>query len=288
MITYNPKMPPHKKPVDPSSIEQKEYRVFNPENLKQTTEVPVKQVEPASLEKVEKIGDKEKIKKELKKRTKPVKRKTTRKRTKKTEKRSAQFKEKPLKKDGYTLVITEKPQAAAKIAAALSEGKERKITNRNKVSYFELNRNNKPVIVACAVGHLFSISQNIKGTDYPIFDISWFKNSDVKRGLDFSKKYYEVIEKLVKNAGEIVVATDFDVEGEVIGYTIVKYIANQTEGNFYDSNNATALLMAFNDIANNTQESYISRDLKPLLLLIGLLFLFLEWGLINTKFRRLP
>jgi len=55
------------------------------------------------------------------------------------------------------------------------------------VSYFELTRNNKKVIVACAVGHLFSVSQTVKSTDYPIFDIGWFPNFEVRKK-DFTKK----------------------------------------------------------------------------------------------------
>jgi DNA topoisomerase I len=199
--------------------------------VKKTVEIEVKP-EPTveEIQTIEKPGDPEKIKKELKKRTKKktTKRKKAAKK-KSTERKPLVFKEKPLKKDGYILIITEKPQAAVKISAALSEGKANKQTNRNKVAYYDFERNGKRVIVGCAVGHLFSISQNIKGTDYPIFDIGWYPNSAVKRGRDFTKKYSDVIQKLVKDAGEIVIATDFDVEGEVIGYTIMKFIANQKD-----------------------------------------------------------
>ena len=45
----------------------------------------------------------------------------------------------PTKKDkNTTLIITEKPAAAAKIAAALSDASDEKITNKDKVSYYEL------------------------------------------------------------------------------------------------------------------------------------------------------
>jgi Ca-activated chloride channel homolog len=68
----------------------------------------------------------------------------------------------------------------------------------------------------------------------------------------------------------------------------LKYIANNTEGKFYDGNNLTSLTAAFEEILNEKQESFTSKDIKPILLLIGLLALFLEWGLINTRFKRLP
>ena len=218
------------KKISPEKVEQNEYRVFDPANVKKVVEVPVKQERSIEdLQTVEKLGDSEKIEKELKKREK---KKTVKKRVvkKKAEpKKPAVFKEKSLKKDGYILIITEKPQAASKIADALSEGKAKKITNRSNVSYHELSRGGKEIIVGCAVGHLFSISQNVKGADYPIFDIGWYPNSAVRRGRDFSKKYYDVIKKLVMGASEIVIATDFDVEGEVIGYTIMRFIANQKD-----------------------------------------------------------
>ena len=83
-------------------------------------------------------------------------------------------------------------------------------------------------MVANAVGHLFSVSQAVKGTDYPIFDIGWFPNFQVRKN-DFTKKYYSVINNLAKGASEIIVATDFDVEGEVIGYNIVRFLAHQSD-----------------------------------------------------------
>jgi len=40
-------------------------------------------------------------------------------------------------KKNATLIITEKPAAAAKIATALSGATDRKVTNNDKVSYYE-------------------------------------------------------------------------------------------------------------------------------------------------------
>ena len=68
----------------------------------------------------------------------------------------------------------------------------------------------------------------------------------------------------------------------------LEYIANITEGNFYDGSNMSAFSNAFKDLLSNTDIAYIERDLSPILLLLGLLCLFLEWGMINTRYRRLP
>ncbi len=132
-----------------------------------------------------------------------------------------------LKKDGYELIITEKPQAALKIAEALGTSKKQNLHN---VPYYEVNRKGKKIIVACAVGHLFTLTQNEKGTQIPTFNISWFPNYLVKKN-DFTKRYYDTILSLVKNAGLITVATDYDIEGEVIGYNVIRFICNQKDAN---------------------------------------------------------
>ncbi len=221
-------MPIRKKPTK-QSIELRNQGIFNPETIKQSVEVPVKPKPSISeIEIIEKLGSTLKQKREIK----PKKPRTTKTNSSKTKKSNAtevfgeaKLESKKLRSDGYVLVITEKPQAASKIAAALSGGKDRKLSDAG-IPYYELERNGKQVVVACAVGHLFTVSQTKKQRDYPVFDIAWFPNFEVKKK-DFTKKYYSTIQKLVKNASEIVIATDFDTEGEVIGYNIVRFIAGQ-------------------------------------------------------------
>src|SRR4030042_3141196 len=130
-----------------------------------------------------------------------------------------------LREGGYELIITEKPQAALKIASALGDATQR---NFNKVPYYELERNQKKILVACAVGHLFTLKQKNGGYQIPVFDISWVPNFLARRG-DFTKRYYESILKLAKGSSSITVATDYDIEGAVIGLNIIKYICNQTD-----------------------------------------------------------
>jgi Ca-activated chloride channel family protein len=68
----------------------------------------------------------------------------------------------------------------------------------------------------------------------------------------------------------------------------LKHIANVSEGKFYDGNNMTSFSSAFTEILVDTQSTYVKKDIRPILLLIGLLALFLEWGLLNTRYRKLP
>ena len=127
-----------------------------------------------------------------------------------------------------TLIITEKPAAAAKIAAALSDATDEKITNKNKVSYYEFYRGERRYLVGCAVGHLFGIQQNEKRGPFPNFDVDWQPASN-KKNSTFTKKYLTVLRKLSKEADEFIVATDFDVEGEVIGWNVIRFICKKKD-----------------------------------------------------------
>ena len=187
--------------------------------LRGTTEKQVKQTSPEII--VEKKGKKKNTKKKAKRKKSTKRAKTT------TTKNEVYIPPKIiLKEKGYELVITEKPQAALKIASALGASTKREFTR--SVPYYEVDRKGEKIIVTCAVGHLFTLKQNIPGSTVPIFDISWVPNYLVRKG-DFTKKYYDTILKLAKNAGSITVATDYDVEGEVIGTNIVRLICNQKD-----------------------------------------------------------
>ncbi len=136
-----------------------------------------------------------------------------------------------LKKEGYELIVTEKPQAAFKIASALGKAVKKDVKG---VPYYELTREKtgKKIVVACAVGHLFTLKQNNqeKGSsqNFPVFDVKWVPNYLALKK-DFTKRYYDVLARLVKDAGSITVATDYDVEGEVIGLNIIRFICNQKD-----------------------------------------------------------
>ena len=132
----------------------------------------------------------------------------------------------------YELIITEKPSAALKIATALADSKPIKKAE-NKVPYYELNHNGKEIKIVSAVGHLYTVEQKDKkkkGWTYPVFDIEWIPSYS-KKGSEYTKKYLSVIEKLSKDASSFTIATDYDIEGEVIGLNIVRFACKQKDAN---------------------------------------------------------
>ncbi|OIO65805.1 DNA topoisomerase I [Candidatus Woesearchaeota archaeon CG1_02_57_44] len=127
------------------------------------------------------------------------------------------------------LIISEKPQSAQKIAAALADSKP--IQKKDgKVSYWLITHKDKDIVVASTVGHIFGLDETKKGKwTYPVWDISWKPNHLVEKGSAYSKKYLDVIKKLAKDAKSFTVATDYDVEGSVIGYNVIRYACGKKD-----------------------------------------------------------
>ncbi|MEM5772884.1 MAG: DNA topoisomerase I [Candidatus Aenigmatarchaeota archaeon] len=128
------------------------------------------------------------------------------------------------------VIIAEKPDAARRIAEALAEKKSLKsYTDENKVTYYEFERNGKKHIVACAVGHLFNLAPVERGWKYPIFNYTWKPSFEVNKQSAFSKKYFDVVKKLVEKGSDFIIATDYDTEGECIGANILRFLANRND-----------------------------------------------------------
>ncbi|HLC47538.1 MAG TPA: DNA topoisomerase I [Candidatus Norongarragalinales archaeon] len=129
---------------------------------------------------------------------------------------------KPATKQTVQLIISEKPKTAQKIAAALSPNY--KTSNLHGVNYYEFEKDGMKVYVAPAVGHVYTLAQKEKGSGYPVFDIEWKASSEVSDSSDFTRKYLQVLQKLGKEATELVSATDYDIEGSLIAGNIINHM----------------------------------------------------------------
>jgi len=121
------------------------------------------------------------------------------------------------------LIIAEKPKAAAKIAFALGNAKKK---NYFGIPYYELKIDGKDVVVASAVGHLFSLGERKKSREWPTFDIEWKPIYQISKQ-KFAKKYIEALKRFKPD--EITIACDYDTEGELIGYNILRFIFDKTK-----------------------------------------------------------
>ncbi len=129
----------------------------------------------------------------------------------------------------YTLIVTEKPDAAQRIAESLNlKGKPKKVKDRN-VPYFLAERD-KPLVIVPALGHLYTVVHEYgKRNYYPVFNFKWAPRHLAEKGATQIKAWVEVISKLAENADSYIDACDYDVEGALIGYTILKYACGNKE-----------------------------------------------------------
>jgi len=154
----------------------------------------------------------------------------------------------------HTLIVTEKPDAAKRIAQALDEnGKPKKVEERG-VPYF-ISHRGKKIIVVPALGHLYTIMHERGGRNYyPVFNFRWVPRNLAEKGAGQIRQWIDVISKLSKDADEFIDGCDFDIEGSLIGYCILKYACADKE--------RTAKRMKFSTLTKDELEKAYS-DLLP-------------------------
>lgn len=120
-----------------------------------------------------------------------------------------------------TLIITEKPKVSQRIARALFPNYTRK--KGRGVTYYEIKDNGREITIASAAGHLYSLAQKSDVWDYPLFDIDWAPIYEVDKSKGYVRKYLNTIEGLARGADEFYLATDYDIEGELLGYNVLRF-----------------------------------------------------------------
>jgi DNA topoisomerase I len=127
------------------------------------------------------------------------------------------------------LMITEKPSAARAIAYALNRvGKPTRIVKYG-LPYFEICRDRKIIIVP-ALGHMYTVSSlNKDRTKCPILNYDWLPRYLTERGSAKTRNWLKIISRLALDADTFIDACDYDVEGSIIGYSILKYACGGKE-----------------------------------------------------------
>lgn len=120
------------------------------------------------------------------------------------------------------LIITEKPKVTMKIAFAIAGKPVRK--RDYGVNYYEVSSNGDLVVIAPAAGHLYSLKQeNQGGWDYPAFDVHWAPLNEVEKNKAYVEKYIKLLSAISAGADEFYLATDYDMEGELLGYNALRF-----------------------------------------------------------------
>ena len=125
-----------------------------------------------------------------------------------------------------TLIICEKPAAAAKIAAALAPGQP-EAGQLNGVPFYNFELEGRRVTVVPALGHLF-VLKNLKPLrDYPCYEVGWVPAYRVGGRATRTKAFIEAIRELAKDATDFISACDYDIEGSVIAANVLRFICGE-------------------------------------------------------------
>ena len=124
---------------------------------------------------------------------------------------------------GKTLIVCEKPSAAVKIASAIAEKRPKK-GEFNGVPYYEFKHGGKQMVVIPALGHLFTLKNLQPMRDYPFYDIDWVPSHEADRKAKRTQVFVEAIRELAKDASDYISACDYDLEGSVIAFNVLRYL----------------------------------------------------------------
>lgn len=120
--------------------------------------------------------------------------------------------------------------------------------------------------------------------------VSYFIKDPINEGIGYAQsknvKIYSI--GIGSNSGPIGYLPEYYNISAVYDENILLKIANETGGRYYDAKNNAQLQAAFSEILIASNRAYIGIDLGPGLLIIALALIFLEWGLISTRFRAIP
>ncbi|MDG6927628.1 MAG: DNA topoisomerase I [Nitrososphaerota archaeon] len=120
------------------------------------------------------------------------------------------------------LIIAEKRDAAERIAIALDS--DYKAFNVSGVKIYRIRFEDKDATILPARGHIFGLNSDVKNRRiYPVTDLEWEPLSSINKKYLDTGGIAELATRLLRDAEQIIIACDYDIEGETIGYNIVKY-----------------------------------------------------------------
>ena len=122
------------------------------------------------------------------------------------------------------LVVCEKPTAARRIAQALDDGGAPESFSERGVPYHVARRGEFDLVVVSALGHLFSVAQKGGKWTYPVFDYEWVPSHVADKRMGRTRRFVEVIGGLSPGVGGFVSACDYDMEGSLIGYMVLRHV----------------------------------------------------------------
>jgi DNA topoisomerase I len=153
----------------------------------------------------------------------------------------------------YTLVICEKPDAARRVADALSSGAPETFRVGDVPAFRVEDERGRRYVVCAAMGHLYGISDTVRDRRvYPALDLEWFPLGAISdKAAKLVSSRIRAIRSLSGEASAFVNACDLDIEGETIGHNILRYACGGKEASAFRARFSALtkeeVVRAFND-----------------------------------------
>src|SRR5437899_1725541 len=130
-----------------------------------------------------------------------------------------------------TVIVCEKPDAAARVARALDEDGDPRRMESQGVPFYESHNRQETILVCSALGHLYAVDSKTHSSRrfYPVWDFGWKpKHLIVKKSARLAR-CIQAMSSLANKADRYINACDYDVEGSLIGYTLLRYSCHGTD-----------------------------------------------------------
>src|SRR6266705_554220 len=124
-----------------------------------------------------------------------------------------------------TVIVCEKPDAAARVARALDENGDPRRIQSQGVPFYESHNRQETILVCSAIGHLYAVDAkpHTSRRYYPVWDFEWKPKHLIDKKSARLARWIQAISSLANKADRYINACDYDVEGSLIGYTILRY-----------------------------------------------------------------
>ncbi len=124
-----------------------------------------------------------------------------------------------------TLIVCEKPDAAGRVARALDQDGDPRRIEAQGVPVYESRNRDETILVCSALGHLYAVDSKSHTSRryYPVWDYQWKPNHLIDKEYGRQARWIQAISTIASRADRYVNACDYDVEGSLIGYTILRY-----------------------------------------------------------------
>ena len=118
----------------------------------------------------------------------------------------------------------------------------------------------------------------------------YFTSDPIGQGIRYVQQNNIVVYTigLGSNSGPIGYLPEYYNVSSVYDEAVLQRIASNTSGKYFHVQNNAQMKQAYNDILLSSQTAFVDIDLGIGLMILALLLIFLEWGLMNTRFKSLP